>query len=64
MIKRDMELEQLRISIEENFRILGNKISQNDQRIKRVLEKIEQDSIKYNHTYDMNDIKIVSYLDN
>lgn len=65
-MKNNMEdLQQLKILIENQFRILNKKIAQNDKNIVRLLKKIEdEESIgEYSPILNEGTIKIRSYMD-
>lgn len=59
------ELEQLKILIENQFKVLNRKVAQNDKNILRLLKKIEnEDSIgEYSPILNKGTIKIRSYMD-
>jgi uncharacterized protein YqiB (DUF1249 family) len=65
MIKSKSELEELKILIESNFRILDRKISKSDRKIEAVIKKIKKDLLiqEYIPAFEERDIKIVTYTD-
>ncbi len=67
MIKTNIdELQQLKILIENQFRILNRKVTENDKNILRLLKKIENEESIGEYVPILNDstIKIRSYMDN
>lgn len=65
MIKQRNDLEELKLFIEMNFRILDKKISMKDREIEVLIKKIKKDLLleEYEPVFEERDIKIVSYAD-
>ena len=65
MIKSKSELEELKVLIESNFRILDRKISKSDRDMERILKKILKSNQipEYEPIFKQETIKIRSYLD-
>lgn len=59
------ELQQLKILIENQFKIINRKITQNDKNILRLLKKIENEESMGEYTPILREgtIKIRSYMD-
>ncbi|HNW23146.1 MAG TPA: hypothetical protein PKH06_00040 [Candidatus Dojkabacteria bacterium] len=65
MIKQRNDLEELKLFIEMNFRILDKKISMKDREIEVLIKKIKKDLLleEYEPVFEERDIKVISYTD-
>ena len=65
MIKQINDLEELKLFIEMNFRILDKKISMKDREIEVLIKKIKKDLLleEYEPVFEERDIKVISYTD-